>query len=54
MLHLAVAIGDAFMRLSEGRPGAAAAVLTNRETATALGAVLAQGRHLSGLTGIGR
>jgi MoaA/NifB/PqqE/SkfB family radical SAM enzyme len=54
MLHLAVAIGDAFKGLSEGRLGAAAAALASRQTLSALGAVIGQGKHLSGLTGIGR
>ncbi|GGC48730.1 radical SAM protein [Chelatococcus reniformis] len=54
MLHLAVAIGDAFKRLSEARPLAAAAALANRQTIGALGAVVGQGTHLQGLSGIGR
>jgi MoaA/NifB/PqqE/SkfB family radical SAM enzyme len=54
LLHLAVAIGDAFRRMSEGRPVAAVAALATRQTLGALGAVVGQGTHLSGLTGIGR
>jgi MoaA/NifB/PqqE/SkfB family radical SAM enzyme len=54
MLQLAVAVGDAFKRMGEGRPVAAAAAIANRQTAASLGAVVDQGGHLSGLTGIGR
>lgn len=54
MLQLAVSVGDAFARMGEGRPVAAAAALANRQTAASLGAVVDQGGHLSGLTGIGR
>jgi MoaA/NifB/PqqE/SkfB family radical SAM enzyme len=52
MLHLAVAIGDAFARLSEGRLGAAAAALADRRIATALGAVIHQGNRLRRLAGV--
>lgn len=52
MLHFAVALGDAFARLSEGRPAAAAA-LTDRRNAASLCAVLAHGSHLARLAGVG-
>lgn len=51
MLHLPVAIGDAFARLREGRPRAAAAALTDRRNAASFGAVIGHGSRLSRLAG---
>lgn len=53
MLHFAVALGDAFARLSEGRPAAAVAALADRRNAASLGAVVAHGGRLGRLAGIG-
>jgi MoaA/NifB/PqqE/SkfB family radical SAM enzyme len=52
MLHFAVALGDAFARLKEGRIGAAAAALADRRNLASLGAVIGHGRRLKGLAGI--
>jgi MoaA/NifB/PqqE/SkfB family radical SAM enzyme len=51
MLHFAVAVGDAFARLSEGRPAAAAAALADRRNAASLGAVIRHGSRLARLVG---
>ena len=53
MPHFAVALGDAFARLSEGRPVAAGAALTDRRNAASLDAVLAHGSRLARLAGVG-
>jgi MoaA/NifB/PqqE/SkfB family radical SAM enzyme len=53
MLHFAVALGDAFARLSEGRFGAAAAALADRRNTTSLGAVAGQGSRVARLAGFG-
>lgn len=53
MLHFAVALGDAFARLSEGRPTAAAAALADRRNAASLGAVIGHGSRLARLAGLG-
>jgi Predicted Fe-S oxidoreductases len=53
MLHMAVALGDAFARVSEGKLAAAARAVANRQTADSLGAVLRQGNRLGRLSGIG-
>jgi len=53
MLHFAVAVGDAFARLSEGKPIAAAAALADRRNAASLGSVIAQGGRLARLAGVG-
>lgn len=54
MLHMAVALGDAFARLSEGRVGAAASAVVNGRTAASIGAVVNQGgARLGRLSGIG-
>ena len=53
MLHFAVALGDAFARLSEGRPVAAASALADRRNAASLGAVIAHGSRLGRLAGVG-
>jgi len=53
MLHMAVALGDAFARVSEGKLAAAAQAIANRRTADSLGAVLRQGNRLGRLSGIG-
>ncbi|WP_448190974.1 radical SAM protein [Azospirillum sp. sgz301742] len=53
MLHFAVALGDAFARLCEGRLGAAAAALADRRNAVSLGAVIDHGSRLSRLAGFG-
>jgi MoaA/NifB/PqqE/SkfB family radical SAM enzyme len=51
MLHFAVALGDSFARLREGRLGAAAAALADRRNLGSLGAVIGHGRRLKGLAG---
>ncbi len=53
MLHFAVALGDAFARLSEGRLVAAAAALADRRNAASLGAVLGHSSRLARLAGLG-
>ena len=53
MLTFAVALGDTFARLSEGRIGAAAAALVDRRNAASLGAVIAHGSRLARLAGVG-
>jgi MoaA/NifB/PqqE/SkfB family radical SAM enzyme len=53
MLHFAVALGDAFARLSEGRPVAAASALADGRNAASLGAVIAHGSRLGRLAGVG-
>jgi hypothetical protein len=51
MLHFAVALGDSFARLREGRLGAAAAALADGRNFGSLGAVIGHGRRLKGLAG---
>ncbi|WP_207541137.1 radical SAM protein [Sabulicella rubraurantiaca] len=51
MLHFAVAVGDAFARLREGRLTAAAAALADRRNAGSLGAVIGHGSRLARLMG---
>jgi MoaA/NifB/PqqE/SkfB family radical SAM enzyme len=51
MLHFAVALGDSFARLREGRLGAAAAALADGRNLGSLGAVIGHGRRLKGLAG---
>ena len=53
MLHFAVALGDAFARLSEGRLAAAAAALADRRNTTSLGAVAGHGSRVARLAGLG-
>ena len=53
MLHFAVALGDAFARLSEGRPVAVAAALADRRNAASLGVVVGHGSRLARLAGVG-
>ena len=52
MLHFAVALGDAFARLSEGQFAAAAAALADRRNTTSLGAVAAHGSRAVRLAGL--
>jgi MoaA/NifB/PqqE/SkfB family radical SAM enzyme len=52
MMHLAVAIGDAFAQLTAGHVAAAVATLADRRVAKALGAVIGQGKHLSPMSGM--
>jgi hypothetical protein len=52
MLHFAVALGDAFARLSEGQLAAAAAALADRRNTTSLAAVAAHGSRAVRLAGL--
>ena len=53
MLHFAVALGDAFTRLSEGRFATAAGALADRRNAASLGAVAGHGSRVARLAGLG-
>ncbi|HYZ31412.1 MAG TPA: radical SAM protein [Crenalkalicoccus sp.] len=53
MLHFAVALGDAFARLREGRVGAAAAALADRRNLGSLAAVAGHGGRIARLAGRG-
>jgi hypothetical protein len=49
MLHLAVSLGDAFDKLSEGHLLAAVAVLADRRNLAALGAIVGSCRRWHGI-----
>jgi MoaA/NifB/PqqE/SkfB family radical SAM enzyme len=51
MLQFAVALGDAFARISEGRVGAAVAALADKRNLASLGAVVGHGTRLARLAG---
>ncbi|MCO6415740.1 radical SAM protein [Siccirubricoccus sp. KC 17139] len=53
MLHFAIAIGDAFASVREGRPLAAFKALTDRRNAGSIGAVIGHGARLTRLAGAG-
>ncbi|MBK1657652.1 radical SAM protein [Paracraurococcus ruber] len=53
MLHLPVAIGDAFARLKEGKPLAAFQALADGRVGGSIGAIMGHGKRLTRLAGAG-